>query len=106
MKIEISKKEIELHISALEANINYWMFEGCFEDYSMEICSAILLLEKLVDENYRFSEHAWVDGKTFTIPELKKKYISMLKEYMPTDKSDYDYEVFKSALERAEKYLG
>ena len=90
----------------MEANIHYWMFEGSFEDYSMEICSAILLLEKLVDEKYLFSEHAWVDGRIFTIQELKKEYISRLKEYMPTDKSDYDYEDFKLALERAEKYLG
>ena len=107
MKIEISKKEIKLHISALEANINYWMFEsGCFEDYSVEICSAILLLEKLADENYRFSERVWVDGRIFTIQELKKEYISRLKEYMPPNESDYYYEEFKSALERDEKYLG
>lgn len=107
MKIEITEKEEKLHIEVLEESINYWMFESnCCEEYSKEICSAILLLEKLVDKDYRFSGQDWISGKSFTIQELKTEYISTLKEYMPTDKSNYDYEEFKSALERAEKYLG
>lgn len=107
MKIEISKKEVELHISALEENINYWMFEsGCCEDYSVEICSAILLLEKLVGKDYKFAGQNWISGESFTIQELKEEYISSLKGYTPSGKSDYYDEVFKSALERAEKYLG
>ena len=106
MLIEVSEKEVKLHISALEANINYWMFESsCCDGYSKEICSAILLLEKLVGKDYKFNSQAWIDGKTFTIPELKKKYISKLKAYMPYE-SSYGYETFKAALKRAEKYLG
>ena len=107
MKIEIPEKEVKLHIEALEDNINYWMFESNYcEEYSKEICSAILLLEKLVDKDYRFSGRTWITGDSFTVQELKAEYISTLKEYMPTDMSSYDYETFKSALNRAEKYLG
>ena len=106
MKIEIPEKEINLHIKALEENINYWVFDSsCCDEYSREICSAILLLEKLVDENYRFIGQAWISGETFTIQELKKKYIAKLKAYMPSE-SSYGYETFKAALNRAEKYLG
>ena len=107
MKIEIPEKEAKLHIEALEDNINYWMFEsGCFEDYSMEICSAILLLEKLVGKDYKFAGQNRISGESVTIQELKEEYISSLKGHTPSGKSDYYDEVFKSALERAEKYLG
>ena len=107
MNIKIPEKEVELHIEVLEENINYWMFESnCFQEYSKEICSSILLLEKLVDKDYRFSGQTWISGNSLTIQELKKDYISTLKEYMPSNKSDNDYEDFKLALERAEKYLG
>ena len=88
MQIEITDKEKELHIHVIEDNLNWWMFDcGNCEDYYREICSAILLLEKLTDENYRFAGHSWVSGKSFTIAEIKADYIASLKEYADGDDS-------------------
>lgn len=80
MKEKMTENELELHIQVLEDNLNYWMFESnCAQDYWREICSSILLLERLVDENYRFRGYDWTPGNEMTISELKADYISTLE---------------------------
>lgn len=101
MQIEITDKERELQIQAIEDNLSWWMFDcGSCEDYYKEICSAILLLEKLTDENYRF--HYWISGKAFTIAEIKADYIASLKEHAADDDSILSAQA-KEALEFVQK---
>lgn len=103
MQIEIADKEKELYIQVIEDNLNWWMFDcGSCEDYYKEICSAILMLEKLTDENYRFIGHYWISGKAFTIAEIKADYIASLKKYAADDDSNLSAQA-REALEFVQK---
>lgn len=97
MKIELSEKEVELHIRAIEENINYWMFESdAAEEYAIELCSSILLLEKMVNKDYEFTGHTWINGKAYSIHELKEEVISLMTEYLSSDYGNDDQTVMNN----------
>lgn len=107
MQIEITDKEKELHIQVIEDNLSWWMFDcGSCEDYYREICSSILLLEKLVEENYRFAGKSWKSGESFTILELKQDYLETLKSLVEENDGNYRYSDYEEALEFVQNVFG
>ena len=98
-----SEDEKKLHIEVIEDNLTYWMFESGYpETYSKEICSAILLLEKLSDADYKFSE-VW-GPNDYTIDELKKKYLTTLESMLNEENTCVAYDT-QTAYDFARKYL-
>ncbi len=90
MQIEITDKERKLHIRAIEDNLGWWMYDcGCCEDYYREICSGIIMLEKLVDEDYKFRGYSWNGSNAVTVADLKEDYIATLKEYAEEEEDSF-----------------